>query len=58
MKLKIEVSRTKEMIFENQVDAKKSIEEMIDEYDSGSYVGLETSQEIDSIFLDNIIIKK
>ena len=40
----IEVSRTKDMIFESSEDANKSIKKMIDEYDSGSYVGLETSQ--------------
>ncbi|KAH0641105.1 hypothetical protein KY285_037691 [Solanum tuberosum] len=38
--------------------AKKSIKEMIKEYGSGSYVGVETSQDIDSVSLDNIIIGK
>uniref|UniRef100_M1DQW8 DUF4219 domain-containing protein n=1 Tax=Solanum tuberosum TaxID=4113 RepID=M1DQW8_SOLTU len=38
--------------------AKKSIEEMIRVYGSGSYVGVETSQEIDSVFLDNITVGK
>ncbi|WMV15303.1 hypothetical protein MTR67_008688 [Solanum verrucosum] len=38
--------------------AKKSIEETIREYDSGSYVSVETSQEIDSVSLDNIIVEK
>ena len=42
--LDTDVSKTKDMIFESSWDANKSIEEMIDEYDSGSYVGLETSQ--------------
>ncbi|TMW99638.1 hypothetical protein EJD97_002246 [Solanum chilense] len=40
----IEVSRTKDMIFESSEDANKSIKKMIDEYDSGSHEGLETSQ--------------
>ncbi|KAH0714401.1 hypothetical protein KY284_007306 [Solanum tuberosum] len=50
----IEVSKTNDMISEA---AKKSIEEMIREYDSGSYVGVETSNEIDSVSLDNIIVE-
>uniref|UniRef100_M1BZN7 Blight resistance protein SH20 n=1 Tax=Solanum tuberosum TaxID=4113 RepID=M1BZN7_SOLTU len=44
------------MIFESSEAAKRYTGEMIREYDSGSYVGVETSHEIDSVSLDNIII--
>ncbi|KAH0676665.1 hypothetical protein KY285_024466 [Solanum tuberosum] len=41
----IEVSKTNDMIFESSEAANKSIEEMIRENGSGSYVGVDTSQE-------------
>ena len=46
------------MIFESSEAAKTSIHEIRREYRSGSYVGVETSQEIDSASLDNIIVEK
>ena len=46
------------MIFESSEAAKKYIKEIIREYDSRSYVGVKTSQEIDSASLDNIIVEK
>ena len=46
------------MLFESFEAANKYIMEMIREYDSRSYVGVETSQEIDSASLDNIIVQK
>ena len=46
------------MLFENSEAPKKYIKEMIREYDSRSYVGVETSQKIDSACFDNIIVEK
>ena len=46
------------MLFESFEAAQKYIKEMIREYDGRSYVGVETSQEIDSASLDNIMVEK
>ncbi|KAH0680455.1 hypothetical protein KY284_021540 [Solanum tuberosum] len=44
----IEVLKTNDMIFESSETANKFIEEMIREYGSGSYVGVDTSQVSDA----------
>ena len=54
----IEVLKTNDMIFESSEGAEISINEMIKEYYSGSYVGIDISQEIDTVSLDNIIVEK
>uniref|UniRef100_M1DN96 Uncharacterized protein n=1 Tax=Solanum tuberosum TaxID=4113 RepID=M1DN96_SOLTU len=54
----IEVSETNKMLFESSEAAKISIEEMVREYGSRFYVSVETLQEIDSVSLDKIIVKK
>ncbi|KAH0642617.1 hypothetical protein KY290_034208 [Solanum tuberosum] len=54
----IEVLETNDMFFESSEAPKKSIEEMIREYSSRLCVGVATSQEIDSVSLDKIIVEK
>ena len=46
------------MILESAETPKISIDEIIREYDNGSYVSVETSQEIDIVSLENIIVEK
>ena len=46
------------MILESAETPKISIDEIIREYDNGSYVSVETSQEIDIVSLENIIVQK
>lgn len=53
-----EVLGSNNMLFESFEAAQKYIKEMIREYDGRSYVGVETSQEIDSASLDNIMVEK
>ncbi|KAH0730992.1 hypothetical protein KY289_002180 [Solanum tuberosum] len=54
----VEVLKTNNMIFESSEAAKIFINEMIRVYGSGSYVGVESSHEIDNVSLDNIIVEK
>ena len=54
----IKVLELNDMLFESSEATKKYIKEMIREYDSRSYVGVETSQKIDSSSLGNIIVEK